>query len=423
MTVRVVFGLALVLATAGLFDPRIRRVLARPEAYQWVARLFVTSRLVGWLASYVLLASLTQHTDLILYYYPEAIEAWGGRLPYVDYPTSYGPFFPYVSGALLWGWNSPAAVALVMVAIEIVAVLFLTARIRRDREMPRHAGTWTLAIYLLNPAALYWSGMMAYNSPIILLSWVMAVRFLLRDRHAAGISWLAGSVLAGKFLGLLAAPIWIAHPGRRVGVIAGATTAAAVAVVVGLQYDVNLLLPLLREGDRSTGGNFWFLVGGLLPTGVVSPLWRYGPVVMLGAGAAGLCGLWARAWRVAPSLRQLSAALSALGWLFVVLSKKSFPHYAPMFLLFTVAVASADCPPRPRWVVMLAVIGAIGIVEPGLWNAMGQPVSLGHDVRTGTGTWMALALTDVLLVVGGVMFAAESARQAVLTPPAAEEAA
>ena len=374
----------------------------------WLKVLFVASRLGGWTVSYVLLADLTRYTDLVLYYYPEAVMVTEGRLPYLDFPTSYGPLFPFVSSALLPFWKAPAAVAFVMVLIEIMAVLWFVDLVARRDESGKDRATWTLAVYLVNPAALYWSGMMGYNSSLVLLCWVGAVGALTRNRFAASGIWLAVSVIAGKFLGVLAAPFWLAHPRRRYGVVAAMAILAVSLWYVGLRYQIDLALPLIREGHRSTAGNLWFLSAALAPSAPDGALWRYGPLALLAITALGLSGWLALRWREVPRLEQICGALSAMGWLFLVLSKKSFPHYAPMFLLFTVAAMCARGSSNAAWAVLLAVIGAVGILEPGLWNALGQPESI---VKV-TGSALAivpLVAADLVLVCGGLALAAGSA--------------
>jgi hypothetical protein len=178
--------------------------------------------------------------------------------------------------------------------------------------------------------------------------------------------------------------------------------AAALAVIVFLgarQFDVDLLTPLLREGDRSTSGNVWFLLSGVISLPPESTLWRLAPLATFGLSIGAFTALlWSR-WKQPPSFAQFCGAIAAVGWLFMLLSKKSYPHYTPMFLLFCVL---ALCVSRSKgaWIVLLALVGAIGIVEPGLWNALGQPALL-SDACTKTcdsGDYYGLIACDVALV-------------------------
>lgn len=396
MTIRLAFGLLLVGATALLWLPAVEAFLARASAPRWLERAFVASRLLGWVACYVAVPGLVRYSDLMLYYTPEARQVLDGLAPYRDFPTSYGPLYTYLNAAALFLWNHPAAIALVVVLFEIAAVrLFVRLASRHGDGDPAIART--LFVYLLNPAAFYWSGMLGYNSPVVLVFWVLALGALLAGRTAASAAALAASVVAGKFLGVLIGPVWLLASRRRAAVVAAVAAAGLAALVVARQMGLDLTLPLQREGNRSTAGNLWFLASALPGVDPGGALWRFGPAAAFGAAVAALMVSTARRWAAAaaPTLAQACGAIAAIGWLFMLLSKKSFPHYTPMFLIFAVYAMSASAPRERRWPLLLAVLGAIGIVEPGLWNALKQPESLAVACA---GTCAPLALADLALV-------------------------
>lgn len=406
MVVRLVFATVLIAGTALLLHPAVRDLMSSRHGFRAFQCLFVASRLSGWLVVYVALAGLSNYSDLALYYYPEASLAVDGRVPYVDFATSYGPLFPYLSGLFLVFWRTEASVALVMVLVEIATVLLVSSAVRANKELPRDAATSLLGVYLLNPAALYWSGMMGYNSSIIQLCWVVAVGFLLRGTFAASIVALAMSVVAGKFLGALAAPIWLGHPDRRYSTLSVAAIVAAATWSVGNHYGIDFTMPLIREGDRSTAGNLWFLASGLVS--IHPQVWRYGPPILFAASAAWLITCLRHNWQGGPSLQQVSGAISAVGWLFLVVSKKSYPHYSTMFLVFTIAALCVG-PKGSRWSMLLALVGAVGIIEPGLWNALDQPQSLAQ-ISSSQPEWLLLLGADGVLVAGAASLAWGSIR-------------
>jgi hypothetical protein len=395
MTIRLAFGLLLVCATGLLWLPAVEAFLARASARQWLERAFVASRLLGWLACYVAVPGLVRYSDLMLYYTPEARQVLDGLAPYRDFPTSYGPLYTYLNAAALFVWNHPAAIALVVVLFEIAAVrLFVRLASRHgdgDAAIAR-----TLFIYLLNPAAFYWSGMLGYNSPVVLVFWVLSLGSLLASRHVTSAAALAASVVVGKFLGVLMGPVWLLASRRRIAVVAAVAAAGIAGLFVARQLGIDLTLPLQREGNRSTAGNLWFLASALPGVDTGGSLWRFGPAAAFGAAAAALMATTLRRWPVgpAPTLAQACGAMAAIGWLFMLLSKKSFPHYTPMFLLFAVYAMSAWAPRDRHWPLLLAVLGAIGIVEPGLWNALKQPESLAIAC---VGPCAPLAVTDVIM--------------------------
>jgi hypothetical protein len=404
MLERIAVGCLLILATALVFWPPANRWLSHPRAATALLWAFVISRMAGWFGCYVMIPGLVRHSDLVKYYYPEAVHVLEGQIPYADFASSYGPLFPYIAGALLPVWNHLAAVALPMVLFEIVAVILLcrfarAARAANQSEISDAQLAQVLFLYTLSPAALYWTGMIAYNSSIVLFFWVVSVGLLYRRHFGSSLAALSGSVLAGKALGLLVAPLWIADPRRRLTTIAAAAALAIAAFFIARYFGINLLMPLLLEGERSTSGNVWFLLSGAFTFSPASTIWTFAPLAtfVLAVGAL-TASLWSR-WKQTPSLAQFCAAIAAVGWLFMLLSKKTYPHYTPMFVLFCVF---ALCTARPRgfWIVALAVTGAIGIVEPGLWNALGQPTLLSEACKSGCNPadYYALIGCDMALV-------------------------
>lgn len=400
MTIRLAFGLLLVCATALLWLPAVEAFLARASARRWLEWAFASSRILGWLACYVAVPGLVRYSDLMLYYTPEARQVLAGLAPYRDFPTSYGPLYTYLNAAALFVWNHPAAIALLVVLFEIAAVR-LFVRLASRHADGEAAIARTLFVYLLNPAAFYWSGMLGYNSPVVLVFWVLALGAALASRPAASAAALAASVVAGKFLGVLMGPVWLLAARRRIVVVAAVAAAGIAGLLVARQMGIDLTLPLQREGHRSTAGNLWFLASALPGIDPAGALWRFGPAAAFGAATAALMVMTLRRWpaAAAPTLAQACGAIAAVGWLFMLLSKKSFPHYTPMFLLFAVHAMSAWAPRERRWPLLLAILGAIGIVEPGLWNALKQPETLAVACAGGCAP---LALADVALVSLGI---------------------
>jgi hypothetical protein len=406
MTIRIAFGFLFILATLAVFLPMVERFFLRANAARWILGAFALSRIVGWLACYVVSPNLVRSSDLVKYYYPEAQLAMSGQLPYVDFASSYGPLFPYISGALLPIWNAPAAIALMMVICEIAAVsslYWLVGRLRTVKENADSADpvlARTLFLYTVSPAAMYWSGMIAYNSSTVLLFWVVAVTLLLIGRYGPSIVALGVSVLIGKALGIMVAPLWVADPRRRIVTLVAAVVGAVSTLLVARHFGFDLLQPLLREGGRSTSGNLWFLLSGASEFGADSALWKFGPVLVFAAGIGALFIALLFRWRQPPTLPRLCAAIATIGWLFMLVSKKTYPHYTPMFLLFCV-LALASVRPRGLWIGVMALAGAVGILEPGIWNALGQPQLLSDACRVNCDPALLFALvaSDIALIL------------------------
>lgn len=411
MEIRLAFVSVLLLSAMLVFVPGIAKLMTRQTVTPVLFALFTVSRLFGWLGSHVLIAGLVQNSDLMLYYVDETSRAYSGDVPYLDYPSSYGPLFPYIAGIFLPFWDSPAAIALTVTLVEISAVAWFTSNILRSEQTDSYSTNLFLYIYTVQPAALYWSGMMAYNSTFILIFWVGAVLLLSHSRYLASLMALGFSLLASKFLSILVAPLALAHPDRRIKpvVFAGSFFLALLAIcgLVGM----DLLTPLKIEGGRSTSGNFWFFLGSWLPSGAEGHFWRFAPPLVMLTGISVFAFCCFRAWHDRPTLLQLCAAFSAVGWIFVLLSKKTLPHYVPMFLLFTVYAFCVAFGRRWTWIAVLMAMGGIGILEPGIWNGLGQPVFF-SAVPFSTQSSLLLAL-DVFLIASYTFCLIHSARLAV----------
>lgn len=404
MVPRLLFGLLLTGLSGTLLHASIRRLLQHPSARPRLVAAFVASRVAGWAAIWVAFGSLASGSDLSKYYLDEATQAMAGRLPYRDFPSSYGPVFPYLAGILLPAWPSAAALAGVMVTCEVVSILAFHRATKDDHTLPAEAVNITLAAYTLSPAPLYWSGMLGYNSSVVLLFWVLALTALARQRLRLSLAWLAGSVAVGKLLGVLAAPVWLLRPNRQLRslLVAGFVGGACGAALMAAGMDVTQ--PLRREGDRSTSGNLWFLASGL---GLLSPdglAWRLGPAAVFAAACAAYLWWLDRRWASlpAPTLAELCAAVGTIGWLFMMVSKKTYPHYTPMFVLPTMfAFASQGTIRWGRWILPLALAGALGIVEPGVWNVLGQPRFLGTEAGQGATAALLTGLDVALVALAG----------------------
>lgn len=407
VTIRLLFGAVLVLATWLIATGRLPTRLAQMSVTRWLW-LFAASRLVTWFGAYIALGDLTRYSDLVIYYFPEARLVAHGQIPYRDFPSSYGFLFPYLAGALLPIWETRAAVALMIIFCEIAAVVLFARSLAHREAAADESLRRTLALYLVNPASWYWSGMLGYNSAVVLLFWVLAFVTLTARRYGTSLLALVGSVVAGKVLGALAIPVWLADPRRRVSALAGTAAMGAIVLAASASVGIDMLIPLRREGGQSTPANLWYLASAWVPFSNEQLIWRVGPPGLFLAGAVLFAVVLVMRWTRPPSAAQLCAAISGIGWLFMIVSKKSYPHYVPMFLLFTHFALSA--PSRQQRAsaavlapMVLAIMGAIGLVEPGVWNALGQPPLLTPTFDGATASsWLVLITADVALIGGGL---------------------
>lgn len=402
MLARLAYAAVLVVAVTVLFSPRCRLRLLSGRSISHFEWLFVATRLSAWFASYVVWEESIRFTDLALYYYPEGLLAASGAVPYAEFQTSYGPLFPYVAAAGIAAWSRQAGVALVMVTFEIAAVLTFSRGVRGSLSPgERDQLAASIAAYTLNPAALYWSGITAYNSSVVLFFWVLTVLALRTGRRGWAALAAGGSVLLGKLLGVLILPVWMATCRRHALTVVTAGGTALASWLILRQTGIDLLLPLYVEGSRVTAGNLWFMLG----TATTDVVRTQVPLVILGSSMAGMATLFLMRWQEPPSVTQLCAAASACGWLFMLISQKAYPHYTSMFVLFTIFAMVSSRKARSL-MILVALVGAAGVLEPGLWNAIGQPTNLRVAWTRDVASQVALlaAVDAILIAIGAYLF-------------------
>lgn len=352
-----------------------KRLLADRRALGLLVLGYVLLRVASLVGIYGLGPGGVESSDLVLHYLPQSRNAAAGLLPYRDFPSSYGPLFPPLMAALSLGAPSPASLAVVMVGFEALALAALGYAIRAAGD---RAFEWTFLLYVANPATAYFVGVTAHNSTILAFCWALGLLLRQLGRSRLGLLAVYLSAFVGKLLGLLVLPAFAID--RRLGVRGVVLVSLATAVAVAALYlaGFDLLMPARREAGRYTPGNLWFLSSAFLDWDLEASLWRFGPALSF-LLAGGILVLGA-AYRHRFDLRlcHVIALVSAINLLFMLLSKKSYPFYAPMFLPFACYVAACGGR-RLLDVGALMIAGSLGLFTPSLWNALGQPATLSPD--------------------------------------------
>lgn len=376
MAFRVTLCCLLIIGVIPVYVERTRKVIASQTGVAITLTSYIALRVASYIALYIFSPVVFTGSDLVQFYYPEAKSVAQGLLPYRDFPTSYGPLFPILCSLFVRAWDSYGAVAAVTIGFEILSVgtflwLFGSREGTRQPDVA-HLGL-ALYTYLFNPAAFYWSGIAGYNSGIVAFFWIAGLLLLSRGRGVSGTLVAGLSIMVGKLLGAIALPAFVLD--RRVGWRGVATLSVALGAAFAAMYVVGMdaLVPLKRESLRSTSGNLWFVASAFLPLQSVPLLWNWGPIVALGSGAALLALRASRVSRGQLTLPRLIGLVSALNLLFLLLSKKTYPHYAPMSLLFVSYVLSRWDIVHRSAIALMAIASAALIFEPGIWNALGQP--------------------------------------------------
>lgn len=68
------------------------------------------------------------HADVPAYYLPQAREVLNGKIPYIDFHSSYGPLHSYLDATALRIWNNGYALLLLVIICDVAAFpIWLTA--------------------------------------------------------------------------------------------------------------------------------------------------------------------------------------------------------------------------------------------------------------------------------------------------------
>jgi hypothetical protein len=150
--------------------------------------------------------------------------------------------------------------------------------------------------------------------------------------------------------------------------------------------------------STSLGTEPWFLTSAILPAQLLERIWPWTPLSFVIALAA--FSLLVRSKNKEPlTLTQASAAVSAISLLFMLFSKKTYPSYAPMYLLFTCFVVSRSLPRSKAPLLALMASASLGLYITVVWNALGQPdmFKLSHVPLGNTGPTAILVILLALL--------------------------
>jgi len=327
----------------------------------------VLAKVVGCALLYALAPLEGLGSDAQRYYLPQALRVLSGEIPLRDFPTSYGPLFPYLLTPGLLLWRSPGSIVLTMVLAETA---MLGAYALRNRRVGFSGGWRVIFLYSLSPLSWYWVGVVGTNSVVIGLFTALALLLAESRRDLASGLVAALGLLFSKITMILSWPALVLFGPRRilsrglpVLAVLGAVLLASSAV------DLDVTERAANYQHRATSGNLWFMVsmltGAELNGVAVKRLSMLSLLLVLGP----LC-LHFGVQRLRDrheGFDSAAAFLAAVHLLFMVLSYKTYPWYHAGALLFALHALLADDDFRPRHLAPLVLLGMLTHLEPRLW--------------------------------------------------------
>jgi hypothetical protein len=377
-------------------------VCTRPEVLALSSRRFdrlLFLALVGSRASAFIVVffalGIPVKSDVIGHYVPQVESVLHGAVPYRDFPSSYGPLFPYIGAGLFQLWASPRVFVAVAIVLEIIA-LALWLKIAR-RSLGEDEARLAAALYVAGALPFFNVAIAGQNQVWILAFLGASLLLTLANRNIAPGLLAAAAVLAVKALALLFLPVlWLASKRRAMWLSAAVLPILAVALAL-LAAGMDFRASLASELGSVTSGNLPFLLSGLAEK--VNPWWS---AVWTGLLVAGLGGIWLVAQRKHSRDGRLVIYLyAAVLLIFLVLSRKSYTSYAMLgyFPLCALAVART---PR-KWAVLgFGALGSLMTIEPSVWFRWfaAEPSLAALAATAAPERLVAFVALDVAIVLG-----------------------
>jgi hypothetical protein len=205
--------------------------------------------------------------DVVGYYYPEANRTLHGALVYRDFVSSYAPLFSYIGAGVLWVKNTPLALIVFTILIDICSIPIWFAAIRS--YCPEPAFRRGALLYLAQPLMLFNVAVDGGNNVWIALSLALALLCFAQRRDVASGASYSISLIAVKFLPLIFAPLLFLSARRRLAWTAGFLLPMLTVFGLFAAKHANVLLPLQEEGSLQLGGSLPLLFSDL--TGINIP--------------------------------------------------------------------------------------------------------------------------------------------------------
>jgi hypothetical protein len=347
---------------------------------------YVLSRSGLWFIFAIYLQHYVTTSDPRLFYQPMLEHFWSGAVPVRDFYYTYAPFLipTMLPFYLLFGRNL-AGISLFAIFAEVLALGFFlkSARILEQRGEIEHS--WVrdaMAVYILNPATLYWTILQGYHSVVQTTYFIAAFYFLLCDKIAIGYGIGLYSLAGTKLLAILEWPALLVVRRPHLGKLFVAAIPLLATYIVFQMITGDAFTGARQHINKLSEGNVWYLLtlcGDLhgfyskFP-GSIFPFCFFGGFFLLGF-AYWLKSLWLglTSYSFQAALGMTTFTLS----LFFLFSFYTGNYYMPMLMLPASVVVTC---PALRWrnipVWSLLLISSLCIVGDAIWMELGQPLVL-----------------------------------------------
>jgi hypothetical protein len=372
--------------------------------------IYVLSRVVLWLVFAIYLQYYVTNSDPRLFYQPMLEHFLAGGVPIREFFYPYGPLLipTMVPLYLLFG-QTLAGISLFAIIAEVLALWFFlkSARILEQRGAIDHSWVRTaMALYILNPATLYYTIFQGYHSVVQTTYSMAALYFLLCGRTTIGYGVGLFSLAGTKLLAMLDWPALLIVRRPQLGkCLVGAVPLVATYIVFQL-ITGDAFATVRHHINLVSEGNVWYLLtlfGDLrgfysqMP-GSLLPIFSFGGCFVLGVA------FWLKTLLRGRAAFSFQAALGMTTFsmsLFFLFSLYTGTYYTPMLMLPASVVVTCPTLRWPRVAIWsLLLISGLSIVGDAMWSRLGQPLVL-LDAFRRSAEWdrlVALFLTVSIVI-------------------------
>jgi hypothetical protein len=338
-----------------------------------------------------------------------------GDIPVREFFYPYGPLLmPSILPFYQLLGRSLAGISAFALLAEAIALIYFHKSVSLLEQRGEITHLWVteaIAIYLLNPATLYWTVFQGYHS-IVQTAYSMAgLYFLLKGQFIIGYAVGLLSVAGSKFLAILDWPALIAVRSPRIGKLFLGAFPLVITYVVFQIITGDMLFPLRYHANYKSEGNIWYLLTIFGDTrtfysvfpGNLLPALSFGVLFILGFAR------WLKSIHIGVATFSYQAALGMTTFsmsLFFPLSFYSGNYYVPMLMLPASLIVTCPQSRRPHAVLALVLISGLCVSADVIWTSLGQPGVLRDVVWSDSLTQQLLAcLLTASIIVRLVCFA------------------
>jgi hypothetical protein len=355
---------------------------------------YAASRLGLWIFFVVFMQDYVASSDPRLFYTPQLEHFLAGDIPIRDFYYPYAPLLmPSMLPLYLLFRHSLAGISLFAITAEAAALGFFVKSTRLLERRGEISHSWVvdaLAVYVLNPATLYWTVFQGYHSIVQTAYSMAALYFLLRGRHTIGYAVGFFGLAGAKLLAVLDWPALVAACRPQFAKIIWGAVPMLIAYAVYQVITGDILFPVRYHIGYASEGNVWYLstlFGDLhnfyseFP-GSLLPLLFFATLFLLGFLH------WLRCLSLGLTLFSFQSAMGFTTFtmsLFFLFSLYTGNYYIPMLMLPASMVVTRPETQSRFAVCLLLLISALCVAADAVWSSLlGQPAALVNVFSSGS---------------------------------------